>query len=77
MTAVAQPSASLKRLAVSGMTCAGCVTAVSRVLSRVPGAAHVEVTLETGRAEIGGTATLDALLSALRKAGYHAEPLAS
>jgi copper chaperone CopZ len=67
----------MQRLAVSGMTCAGCVGAVTRVLARVPGAANVQVTLETGRAEIAGSATPDALLNAVRKAGYGAELLAS
>ena len=40
-----QPSGTPQRLAVTGMTCAGCVNAVTRVLSRVPGAANVRVTL--------------------------------
>jgi len=65
------------RLAVSGMTCAGCVNAVTRVLSRVPGAAHVHVDLAAGRAEVYGSAQPDDLLAAVRKAGYGAEFLAS
>jgi P-type Cu+ transporter len=76
MAAVAQ-AASLQRLAVSGMSCAGCVNAVTRVLSRVPGAAGVQVTLETGRAVISGSADPDGLLAAIRKAGYGAEFVAS
>ncbi len=77
MPATAQPSANTQRLAITGMTCAGCVNAVTRVLARVPGAAHVRVTLETGRAEVAGSATPDALLAAVRKAGYGAESVAS
>jgi copper chaperone CopZ len=69
--------ATTQRLAVTGMTCAGCVGAVTRVLSRVPGAANVQVTLETGRASVAGTADPDALLTAVRQAGYGAELLAS
>lgn len=64
-------------LAVTGMTCDGCVNAVTRVLSRVPGADQVRVDLESGRAEIAGSAAPDALLAAVRKAGYGAELLAA
>ena len=75
MTASSQ--AAPRRLAVSGMTCAGCVGAVTRVVARVPGAACVQVTLDPGRAEIAGSADPDALLTAVRRAGYAAELLAS
>lgn len=71
------PAISGQLLAVSGMTCAGCVNAVSRVLSHVPGAAAVQVTLETGHAVVSGSAAPDALLAAVRKAGYGAELVAS
>lgn len=64
-----------QRLAVTGMTCDGCVNAVTRVLSRVPGAADVHVTLVPARAEIAGTADPAALVAAVRKAGYGAELL--
>jgi copper chaperone CopZ len=60
-------------IAVSGMTCQGCVNAVTRVLSRVPGAKGVSVELEAGRAVVQGEASPDALLAAVRKAGYGAE----
>ena len=73
----AAPQAALQRLAVTGMTCAGCVNAVTRVLARVPGAADIRVTLATGRAEVAGSAAPDALLAAVRKAGYGAELVAS
>jgi len=66
-----------QRLAVSGMTCSGCVNAVTRVLSRVPGVADVRVALDTGRAEVAGTAPADALIAAVRKAGYRADLLDS
>jgi len=67
------PAVATQHLTVTGMTCAGCVNAVRRLLVRVPGTADVRVALETGRAEIIGTATPDALLSAVRKAGFGAE----
>ena len=65
------------RLAITGMTCDGCVNAVTRVLSRVPGTAAVHVDLATARAEVDGSASPDALLAAVRKAGYGAEMLTS
>ncbi|MGA3403745.1 MAG: heavy metal-associated domain-containing protein [Acetobacteraceae bacterium] len=77
MPATVEPSTNPQRLAITGMTCAGCVGAVTRVLARVPGAARVQVTLETGQAEVAGSAAPDALLAAVRKAGYGAEFLAS
>ena len=61
------------RLVVSGMTCQGCVNAVTRVLSRVPGAGAVQVDLAAGRAVVAGEAAPDALLAAVRKAGYGVE----
>ena len=77
MPTLALQAAKPQRLAVTGMTCTGCVNAVTRVLARVPGAANVAVTLESGRAEVAGCATPDALLAAVRKAGYGAELVAS
>jgi P-type Cu+ transporter len=75
MSTVSQRSTGIHRLAVTGLTCAGCVNAVTRVLSRVPGTTSVRVALETGRAEISGDAVPEALISAIRKAGYNAELL--
>lgn len=69
------PNAPTQHLAITGMTCEGCVNAVTRVLARVPGAADVHVTLEPGRAEIAGAASHTDLLAAVRKAGYGAELL--
>ncbi|HTW26365.1 MAG TPA: heavy-metal-associated domain-containing protein [Acetobacteraceae bacterium] len=68
-------SQTTQHLAVTGMTCPGCVNALTRVLSRVPGVANVHVTLEPARADIAGTAGPDALIAAIRNAGYGAEPL--
>lgn len=61
------------RVAVSGMTCQGCVNAVTRVLSRVPGVGAVQIDLAAGRALVEGEASPDVLLAAVRKAGYGAE----
>ncbi len=62
-----------KVLSVTGMTCQGCVNAVTRVLSRVPGAHDVSVDLDHGRAVVQGDADPEALLAAVRKAGYGAD----
>lgn len=64
-----------QRLAITGMTCAGCANSVTRVLSRVPGVTDVKVMLEVNRAEVAGAADPAALLAAVRKAGYRAELL--
>jgi len=61
-------------LAISGMTCAACVTRVEKVLARVPGVSDVSVNLATERARVhaGGAADLAALIHAVEKAGYEA-----
>jgi Cu+-exporting ATPase len=65
-------------LAVEGMTCASCVARVEKKLNRVPGAqATVNLALESAHVEVapaedGTTASTDALLEAVRAAGYDA-----
>jgi Cu+-exporting ATPase len=65
-------------LAVEGMTCASCVARVEKKLNRVPGArATVNLALESAHVEVapaedGSTASTDALLEAVRAAGYDA-----
>lgn len=39
-------------LAVTGMTCGGCVNSVTKVLKTLPGVVHVEVTLSPGEAKV-------------------------
>ena len=62
--------------AISGMTCAGCVSRVERVLASVPGVEHASVNLATERASVRFSATSqpqpNALVQATEKAGYHA-----
>lgn len=65
-----------QRLAVTGMTCDGCVRSVTRVLSRVPGVVAVHTALDAGRADVEGSAAPADLIAAVRKAGYGAELLA-
>ena len=70
-------NAATPRLAVRGMTCKGCVNAVTRVLSRVAGTADVRVDLEAGRAEVQGNAAPGDLVAAVRAAGYEVALLAT
>ncbi|WP_308036693.1 heavy metal translocating P-type ATPase [Cellulomonas xiejunii] len=68
-------------LAIEGMTCASCVARVEKKLNRVPGAqATVNLALETAHVEVSPTddtpaPTVDALVAAVRSAGYDAHPL--
>lgn len=61
-------------LFITGMTCTGCVSAVGRALSRVPGVTGVEVDLASGRVCVGGTASPASLVAAVEKAGYGLRP---
>jgi Cu+-exporting ATPase len=65
-------------LAVEGMTCASCVARVEKRLNQVPGVtATVNLPLESAHIELtvgddGEPADDDALLAAVRRAGYDA-----
>jgi len=64
-------------LAVEGMTCASCVARVEKRLNRVPGVqATVNLALESAHVELhpvdGETPDTEALVEAVRKAGYDA-----
>ncbi|MEJ2327807.1 MAG: cation transporter [Chromatiaceae bacterium] len=56
------------------MTCMHCVKAVTEALSAVPGVTAVrEVSLEKGAAAVDGSPEPDALIAAVKEAGYSAE----
>lgn len=57
-------------LEVSGMTCGGCASTLTRVLTRVSGVTDARVDLATGRATVSGTARTDDLLAAVEAAGF-------
>ncbi|MDA8283186.1 MAG: heavy metal-associated domain-containing protein, partial [Actinomycetota bacterium] len=61
-------------LDVSGMTCASCVTRVERALAKVDGVAEARVNLATEAAEVAieGPVDEEALVGAVRAAGYEA-----
>ncbi|MHB1144813.1 MAG: heavy-metal-associated domain-containing protein [Thiobacillus sp.] len=60
-------------LAVTGMTCGGCVNSVQKVLTALPGVQSVEVTLSPGQARVVvDAARIDraALVQAIVNAGF-------
>ncbi|MCW5732382.1 MAG: heavy-metal-associated domain-containing protein [Alphaproteobacteria bacterium] len=57
-------------LQVTGMTCQGCVNAVTRALGRVAPQARVEVDLATGRVAIEGAVEPSRAAEAIRAAGF-------
>ena len=73
MAAIGKTVAGHAALSISGMTCSGCVNAVARALSRVPGGTGVQINLDAGRAQIMGNASSESLLAAVEKAGYGAQ----
>jgi Cu+-exporting ATPase len=71
------PAAGLQErsLQIEGMTCASCVARVEKALAGVPGVASATVNLATEKAEVrfaGRDVDTEALLAAVRKAGYEA-----
>ncbi|MCX7645896.1 MAG: heavy metal translocating P-type ATPase [Rhodobacteraceae bacterium] len=62
-------------LAIEGMHCASCVGRVEAALKAVPGVAEASVNLATERASVTGSAGVEALVAAVRAAGYAARPL--
>ena len=62
-------------LAVTGMSCAGCVAAVETALRGVPGVAEASVNFADRTARVTGTPEADALIRAVRAAGYDAAEL--
>ncbi len=59
-----------RELLIEGMTCASCVGRVERALRALPGVTEATVNLATERAHVGGAADPDALIAAIRAAGY-------
>ncbi len=61
-------------LNVKGMTCEGCVAAVTRVVKKADPQADVAIDLSSGNVDITSTAERAALTAAIEKAGYEAQP---
>ncbi len=64
---------SIINLKVTGMTCNHCVMHTKKALEAVSGVENAEVNLEAGAAKVTGTAKVDALINAVKEAGYSAE----
>ena len=63
------------RLSVAGMSCAGCVASVEKVLKAVPGVQDAEVNFAEHTANVSGEVTAQILIEAVVKAGYEAAEL--
>ncbi len=61
------------KLKITGMTCNHCVAHTKKALESVPGVESAEVTLEPGGAVVKGDADPQALIEAVKEAGYQAE----
>ena len=63
-------------LRVDGMTCGNCVRHVDEALREIEGVEDVVVSLAEGRAQVkhGSACSVDAMLEALREAGYDGAP---
>lgn len=57
-------------LEVTGMTCGGCASSVTRILTGVPGVTEAQVDFASGRATVNGAARPDELVHALEAAGF-------
>jgi copper chaperone CopZ len=68
-----QADANRTVLSIAGMTCSGCVSTVTRVLSRVPGVTSAEVDLASARAFVEGSYQPEALVAAAETAGFGAQ----
>lgn len=55
---------------VGGMSCSGCVAAVTRAIERLDPKARVSVDLASGKVSVDGTVTRDAVRSAVEAAGF-------
>jgi Cu+-exporting ATPase len=78
VTSVEAPQ--VTELAIGGMTCASCAMRVEKALAKVPGVTHASVNLATETASVTSSDTAsdpDALIAAVKKAGYEATLIAS
>ena len=64
-------------LKVGGMTCGGCVSAVTKALRAVPGVKDVSVSLQAGEARVDfdeSATSPDRLRTAVERAGFDVKP---
>lgn len=60
---------------VEGMTCQGCVNAVTKAIQRLDSSATVDVDLEHGRVHVSTCAQALEVAQALNAAGYEAKAM--
>ncbi|NIF51774.1 heavy metal translocating P-type ATPase [Burkholderia sp. Ax-1724] len=76
-TATATPP--VTELSIGGMTCASCAMRVEKALAKVPGVERATVNLATETATVhsagASSADTEALIAAVKKAGYEATPI--
>lgn len=65
-------------LRAQGFSCPSCVAKIEKQVGRVPGVARVEVHFASARIEVDHDPSVpsDALVAAIAKAGYSAQPTA-
>ena len=63
----------MEHYSFNGLSCAACSSRVEKAVSKVPGVTSCSVSLLTNSMGVEGTATSDAIISAVEAAGYHAE----
>lgn len=78
---IASPGSShelTRRFTIEGMTCQACAVGIQSELAAVPGVAGVDVNYEqklaTVRLQPDAKTTVEALVAAIKKAGYSASP---
>ncbi len=65
-----------KTYIVEGMTCSGCVNAVTKAIKAKDGSAEVDVDLDTGKVQVGGSLKEAAVIEAVEDAGFDYKGLA-
>ena len=63
----------MQQYTVTGMSCAACSARVEKAVSKVAGVSACSVSLLTNSMGVEGPASVEAVISAVEKAGYHAE----
>ena len=61
---------------IAGMMCAACAAHVENAVRSLPGVSSVAVSLLTASMEVEHEGDVDAIVAAVRHAGYGAKPLA-
>lgn len=62
----------MEQFNVTGMSCAACSARVEKAVTKLPGVSSVAVNLLTGVMSVDGSASPEAIISAVEKAGYGA-----